>query len=217
MLKIYGADLSTPANKVRFVANYIGVEYEYIRVKIREGENRKEDFLKINPIGKIPAIDDDGFCLFESNAIARYLCVKHKSALYPEDFKMRALVEQWIDFSTMHIAMAMNRVIFNKVFAQFAGVEKDERSLQDGLNFLHRFLPAVEKQLSKNKFLTGENISLADIVLLSALDPAEIVTYDLSAHVNLVKWRGDLRSKNFYSQCYASYGESIKQMMQGKK
>ena len=81
MLKIYGADLSSPANKVRFAANALGLEYEYIQVKLRDGEHKKSEFLKINPVGKIPVIDDDGFVLFESGAIAKYLCVKHNSAL----------------------------------------------------------------------------------------------------------------------------------------
>ena len=79
MLKIYGADLSGPANKVRFVANYLGLKYDYVVVKLREGEHQKPEFLKINPIGKIPAIEDDGFTLFESNAICRYLADKNNS------------------------------------------------------------------------------------------------------------------------------------------
>jgi len=77
MLKIYGADLSAPANKVRFVANYLGLEYDYVQIKIREGEHRAEQFLKLNPVGKIPVIDDDGFTLYESNAICKYLCDKY--------------------------------------------------------------------------------------------------------------------------------------------
>ena len=48
MLKIYGADLSTPANKVRFVANALEIEFEYVQVKIRDGEQRTEEFLKRN-------------------------------------------------------------------------------------------------------------------------------------------------------------------------
>src|SRR3989338_5290751 len=95
MLKIYGANLSGPSNKVRMVANYLGLEYEYLQVKIREGENKKEWFLKLNPIGKIPVIDDDGFCLFESNAIVKYLATKNRSSAYPQELKQRAIVDQW--------------------------------------------------------------------------------------------------------------------------
>ena len=96
MLKIYGGDLSSPANKVRFVANYLGLKYEYIAVKLREGEHQKPEFLKINPIGKIPAIDDAGFCLFESNAICRYLADKSSSSVYPRGLQERAIVDEWL-------------------------------------------------------------------------------------------------------------------------
>ena len=94
MLKIYGSDLSYPANKVRFVANALGLPFEYIRINLRTGEQKSEWFLKLSPAGKIPAIDDHGFCLFESNAIVRYLAEKVDSAIYPKDLKERATVNQ---------------------------------------------------------------------------------------------------------------------------
>ena len=155
MLKIYGANLSTPANKVRFVANELGLDYEYIQVKIREGEHRKKEFLSLNPAGKIPVIDDDGIVLFESNAIAKYLVKKHRSSLYPSDLEQQAIVDQWIDFATFHVNAAMNRIVFNRIFANFAKVPVDERSLEDGLKFLGRFLPVVNDQLKKTSYIAG--------------------------------------------------------------
>lgn len=217
MLKIYGGDLSSPANKVRFIANYIGLEYHYVQVKIREGENREEAFLNINPFGKIPCIDDDGFYLFESNAIGRYLCDKHQSDLYPKELKARARVEQWMDFATIHINGAMGRILFNKVFAGFAGVSKDERSLEDGIKFLKKYLPTVDTNLGKTKYIAGDTISLADMALLSSLDPADIVEFDLSVYSNVEKYRAILKRQDFYRQCFADYGEPIRRMLHGKE
>jgi glutathione S-transferase len=71
MLIIYGSDFSAPANKVRFVANALGLDYEYKVVRIRDGENKTEEFKKMHPAGKIPVINDHGFILFESNAIIK--------------------------------------------------------------------------------------------------------------------------------------------------
>ncbi|MCA9400989.1 MAG: glutathione S-transferase family protein [Candidatus Omnitrophica bacterium] len=216
MIKIYGGDLSSPANKVRFTANAIGIDYEYIQVKIREGEHRTPEFLAMNPVGKIPVLDDNGFIVFESGAICKYLVIKHESSLYPQDLKQRTRVEQWTDFSTLHINTAMSKVIFNRVFYQFAKVEKDERSLQDGINFLKRFLPVVEGQLEENTYLVNDQLSLADLTLLSALDPAEIAEVDLSQYQNLTRWRAGLKQESFYTKCYASYGEPLKRIL-GKK
>ena len=215
MLKIYGADLSTPANKVRMTANFLNIPYEYIQIKIREGEHRTEKFLSVNPVGKIPAIDDDGFTLFESGAICRYLAGKAgNEEFYPGDLKARAVVDAWTDFSAMHIQMAMNRVVFNTVFYKFAKIEIDERSLADGKKFLNRFLPAVDKRLSESENLAGGNVTLADVTLINALDPAEVSGVRLEDYGHIVKWRNKTKENAWYTGCHAEYGLPIKKMME---
>lgn len=211
MLKVYGADLSSPSNKIRFVANFLGLEYEYKRISLRDGEHRTPEFLRINPVGKIPVMDDDGFVLFESDAIMRYLAGKKKSSVYPADVKPRAVVDQWISFITIHIGGSLSKVLFNRVFAPFAKVERDPRSEQDGLNFLERYLPIIEKQLGKNKYIAGSELSLADFDLLANLDPAEVAGVSLEKYPNIIQWRNQLKQESFYTKCYKEYGESLKQ------
>lgn len=211
MLKIYGSDLSSPANKVRFAANALEIKFEYIKLNLRDGDQRKPEFLKLNPAGKIPAIDDDGFILFESNAIIKYLARKQKSSLYSSDLKERAIVEQWIDFTSMHVGMALSKVMFNRVFYKFLNVAIDERSLKEGLEFLTKFLPVVNDQLAQNSYLAGKTLTLADINLLATLDPAEAAQVDLSLYKNIVKWRNELKKKDFYTKVHKEYGEMLKQ------
>lgn len=217
MLKIYGADLSTPATKVRFAANLLGIKYDYVQVNLRGGEHQKPEFLKLHPAGKIPVIDDDGFVLFESNAIIRYLAEKNKSPLYPKDLKERAVVDQWIDFGSHHVGQAMSKVVYNRLFAPMRKVPVDEQSLKDGLGFLDRFLPIIDNQLGKNKFLAGNQLSLADINLLALLDPAEVAAIDLSKYKNIVRWRGGLKKEGFYTKCYASYEEALNKLRGASK
>ncbi len=216
MLKIYGSDLSAPANKVRFAANALGLKYEYIRINLREGEHRKEEFLKLNPAGKIPVIDDDGFVLFESNVIIKYLCDKNNSSLYPKNLKERAIVDQWVDFGSMHVGTALMKVVYNRVFAPIRKIAVDENSIKEGLNFLGRFLPVVDNQLGKNPYIAGKNLTVADINLLALLDPAEMAEIDLSKYENLTVWRNKLRQEKFYTDCHKEYGESLKPSMAKK-
>ena len=211
MLKIFGSDLSSPANKVRFTANALDLKYEYIKVNLREGEHRKPEFLKINPAGKIPAINDDGFMMFESNAIIKYLARKQKSPLYPSDLQERAIVEEWMDFTSMHVGMALSKIMFNRVFYKFTNTPIDERSLSDGIDFLKKFLPVVDEQLGKNPYLAGKSFTLADINLLASLDPAEAAQVDLSSYKNIVKWRNEFKKKEFYTKVHKEYGEALKQ------
>jgi len=212
MLKIYGLDVSTWTNRVRFTANSLGLRYEYIPINLAAGEGQAEDYLAIHPAGKIPALDDDGFRLFESGAIAKYLAAKNNSSLYPTDLKKRAIVDQWSDFVALHVAKAMERVVFNRIIYQIFDAEKDERSLQDGLAFLERFLPIIDTQLGKSAHLASDELSLADMVLLAWLDPAELSEVDLSPYQNIVRWRNALKQEDFYTTCHKDYQEAFEAM-----
>lgn len=210
MLKLYGLDFSPWVNRVRFTVNYIGLDYEYIRVDLIGGEGQSEEYKRIHPAGKVPAIDDDGFVLFESGAICRYLSNKTASELYPSDLKEKALVDQWTDYAVTHIAMAMQKVLFNRVVYKFMDKEQDIRSLEEGQEFLQRFLPIIDAQLSKANYLAGNHVSLADMVLLAWLDPAEISKLDISMYKNICKWRVNLKQRAFYTQCYENYEDLFK-------
>src|SRR5476649_1395240 len=202
MLTVYGFDFSSTANKVRFAANAMGLKYEYKRVNLFAGEQRSPEFLKLNPIGRVPAIDDNGFKVFESAVIIKYLADKNNSPLYPKDLQKRTIVDQWIDFSNLHVATALNRVTFNRAMYKLLNVEKDERSLNDGIKFLGQFLPLIEKQLKENKFLAGSEMTLADINLLAVLDPAELSEVDLSIYPSINAWRKNLKTQSFYTKCH---------------
>ncbi len=210
MLIIYGSDLSAPAIKVRLTATYLGIEHKWQLVNLREGEQKKEWFLKINPIGKVPAIDDDGFCLFESNAICKYLCEKNASVLYPKDLKKRVVVDQWIDFVTLHIGANFMPVVYNRLFAPLRGQPVNEKAITDGLEFLKQYFPIIEKQLSQHQYIVSQEMSLADIVLLALLEPAEMARIDLGPYPKLASWRTGLKKQPFYTSCYKEYGEMLK-------
>jgi glutathione S-transferase len=209
MLKIYGADLSPPSNKVRFVANELGLDYEYNSVNLVSGENQSEGHLKLHPAGKVPVIDDDGFVLFESNAIIRYLAAKCESPLYPGGAKQRGQVDQWVDFVSHHIASALGRVLFDRVFAPFLGQEVNEGAITENLSFLDRFLPVVNAPLKERRYLAGGELTLADFSLLSALDPAEVAQVDLSGYLNITRWRQDLVARDCYTKCHKSYADVL--------
>ena len=210
MLTIYGSDLSGPAIKVRLTASILGIDYKWRLVNLREGEQKQEWFLKINPVGKVPAIDDDGFCLFESNAICKYLCDKNNSPLYPKDVKKRATIEQWIDYATVHIGANFIPVVYNRLFAPLRVQPVNEKAITDGLEALKLYFPLVENQLAQHKYIVSQEISLADIVLLSLLEPAEMAQIDLSLYPKVTAWRNGLKKQSFYTSCYKEYGEMLK-------
>ncbi|MDH3974924.1 MAG: glutathione S-transferase family protein [Deltaproteobacteria bacterium] len=207
-MKLHGLDVSSPTNKVRYLANALGVDYEFNLVMPLSEQTQNEDYQKLHPAGKVPVLEDGDTTLFESAAIIKYLARKYKSSYYPEDIEIQAKIDQWIDFVSVHVRSAMVRVFWNTVGIKFMGEEVDEKSLQAGREFLDRFLPILDKQLGKNKYLAGNELTLADFNLLAELDAAEPAGVDITQYPNLNTWRENLRKEDFY-QVDRSFGESL--------
>lgn len=214
MLKIYGMPVSNNVNKVRYTANAVGLDYELVPVNLMEGEQRSEEFLKLNPVGKVPVIQDEKITMFESMAIARYLVNKTNSDLYPQDLKQRAVIDQWIDFCNIHVQGMLTRVLFNRLIAPMVGAEVDENSLKFGLQMLDQYLPVLDNQLGVSAYLAGDNLTLADINLVAILDPAQAAGVDISGYQNLNKWFKNIKQQDFYQKCHSDYNEVLASMQQ---
>ena len=213
MVKLYGSPFSSPSNKVRYVANYLGIQAEFHHINLGAGEQHTLVYLKINPFAKVPAIDDNGFYLAESNAIIRYLANKENSTLNPTDVQARALVDEWIDYATQHISIPLSKIMFNTYFYKMTKTDIDTRSLEDGIKFINKNLPNVETQLTKNKYIAGNTITLADFVLLASLDVCELCNIDLNVYRHIHAWRTQLMAENFYQKCHTSYTDMFKKMV----
>lgn len=210
MLTFYGIPYSNNVNKVRFVANALGLDYELRPIDLLKGEHlSSQEFQNLTPVGKVPVMQDGNFTLFESMAISKYLANKENSSLYPQDLQQRAIVDQWIDFCNIHVQTAFNRVFFNRVIAPQVGAEVDENSLNFGLRILDRYFPVLDKQLGQSQYLAGNELTLADLNLLSILDPAEVGGLDISQYQNLNRWFNDLKQEEFYTKCHNDYKETL--------
>lgn len=216
MIKLYGLGLSFNVSKVRYCLNYLNLKYDWVPTNPIAGENQTPEYLSICPTGKIPAIEIDGLKLFESNSINRYLATGNNSPIYPQDAKKRAVVDAWMDYAAIHVAHALGRVLFNRMFAPMTGQKVDQESIRVGLEFLDKYFPILEKQLSQNPYLAGKEFSLADINLLAILDPCELAQISIDKYPALKKWRAGLKSQPFYQKCYKDYTQFVQEAMSAK-
>jgi glutathione S-transferase len=138
----------------------IEMPYEIHSVNLGEGDQRKPDFLKISPNGRIPAIvdtDNDDLSIFESGAIMLYLAEK-SGKLIPSDIKGRAKVIEWLMFQMGGIGPMMGQAnVFSRYFP-----EKIQPAIDRYQNESRRLFEVLDMQLSKNEWLAGE-YSIADI------------------------------------------------------
>ena len=206
-MKIYGHFFSAPANQVRLTASALDLPHEYVHVDLLQGEQRTPEFLAINRFGRVPALDDDGFRLSESGAISRYLASKADSVLYPSnDAGKRAHIDQWMDYAGHHVRANMAKVLFNKMFAPMLELEPDEKSLAEGIANLDACLPIVDAALGDTNFIAGDAMTIADTAMLAAMEPFEVLDYDISAHDNVKCWRETAMQQDWYQRVHAHYG-----------
>ncbi len=159
MIHLYTS--STPnGHKVSCMLEAIEMTYEIHTVNLGEGDQRKPEFLKISPNGRIPAIvdtDNDDLSIFESGAIMLYLAEK-SGKLIPSDIKGRAKVIEWLMFQMGGIGPMMGQAnVFSRYFP-----EKIQPAIDRYQNESRRLFEVLDMQLSKNEWLAGE-YSIADI------------------------------------------------------
>ncbi len=209
MLKVYGHPFSSPSNKVRYAVSALELEHAFHTVDLAGGEQRGAAFMALNPMSRVPVIQDGDFTLTESDAILRYLATKHKSDLFPGDLMARANIDRWMSFASVHLGQSMGRVMFNRVLYKFIGQEPDERSLAFGLKMIATDGAHLNKVLEGREFVAGDTLSIADIAMIAALDPAELAQVDLSDFKALSAWRKRIMAMAFYQNVHTHFGAEL--------
>jgi glutathione S-transferase len=115
MLRIWGRLSSVNVQKVVWCCDEIGLPYERLDAGGAFGRNNTPEYLAMNPNGLIPVIEDDGFILYESNAIVRYLAAKHGSPLFPPEAHARADVDRWMEWQSTGYTPAMVQAFWQLV------------------------------------------------------------------------------------------------------
>ncbi|WP_417320105.1 glutathione S-transferase family protein [Emcibacter sp.] len=156
MIKLYTSE--TPNGwKASITLEEMGLPYEVHQIMLSKGEQKEPWYLKINPNGRIPAIDDDGFTVFESGAIMLYLAEK-TGKLMPTDPKGKSLVTQWLMFQIGGLGPMMGQAnVFYRYFPEKipAAIERYQRETR-------RLLEVLNTRLEDNEYLAGD-YSIADI------------------------------------------------------
>jgi glutathione S-transferase len=161
-MKLYGHPYSTCTRKVLLTLAETNTPYELTVVDFAKGEHKQEPHLTRQPFGQVPAIDDDGFKLFESRAIARYINQKARGPLVPTDLQEFARMEQWISIETSDFSGPAMKFIFQHAFHR---PQSDEVLLAAG-NALDLALDVMNSRLSVAPYFAGNSFSLADICFM---------------------------------------------------
>lgn len=164
MLKIWGRHNSSNVRKVLWCAEEIGLPYESIEVGGAFGGTDAPQYRAMNPNGLVPAIEDNGLPLWESNAIVRYLSARYAlGTLFPEDPAERALGEKWMDWTTSSFAGAFRDLFWGIV--RTPPQERDAERIEASLRKSGELLALADAALAVQPWLSGERFAMGDIPL----------------------------------------------------
>lgn len=201
-LTIHGAAYSTCTRLVVLVCKEKQIPFNLNAVDLSKGQHKAPGFVAVQPFGQIPYIvDDDGFVLYESRAIARYLIKKYPNqgtqGLIPTDPKEEALFEQAASIEAFNFNPFASGIAFEKVFKPRRGLATNEQAVAERLAMLEAKLDAYDIILGKQKYLAGDQVTLADLqhlpygTLLASAGYSDI----FSKRPNVSRWWNDLTNR----------------------
>jgi GSH-dependent disulfide-bond oxidoreductase len=188
MIKLYTA--ATPNGyKVSVALEELALPYEVITVDLPKGEQKALAFLAMCPNGRIPAIDDDGFAVFESGAILIYLAEK-TGRLLPADVQGRSRVLQWLMFQMSGIGPMMGQAnVFYRYFP-----EKIQPAIDRYHGEVKRLFGVLDRQLADHEYLAGD-YSIADIATWCWTRTARWSGVDSTPFVHLTRWQDQIATR----------------------
>ena len=155
-MKIIGKATSINVRKVLWTCAELGLSYER--------EDCDASHAALNPNAMVPVLVDDGFVLWESNTICRYLATRHACALLPAEARARARVEQWMDWQATELNTAWRYAFMALV--RNSPNHQDPAQIAAGVNAWNRHIGILDAQLARTgAYAAGEQFTLADIVL----------------------------------------------------
>ncbi|RCV28927.1 hypothetical protein SETIT_5G442000v2 [Setaria italica] len=169
-LKLYGLPLSPNVVRVATVLNEKGLEFEVVPVDLTTGAHKQPEFLALNPFGQIPALEDGDEVLYESRAINRYIATKYKSDgadLLPTI--PSAKLEVWLEVESHHFYPNASPLVYHLLVKPMMGGAPDPLVVDKHAHQLAKVLDIYEDHLAKNKYLAGDEFTLADANHMSYL------------------------------------------------
>lgn len=164
MLRVWGRKNSINVQKVLWACDEMGVPWERIDAGMAFGVNNTPEFLAMNPNGLVPVINDNGFILWESHAIVRYLARKHgMGTLCPADPQLAARADQWMDWYHCALFPDMRPIFINLV--RTPPEKRDMQEVQARCKLVNKNMAILEQTLSSQPYVAGQAFTMADIPL----------------------------------------------------
>ena len=205
MLNLYIFPPSPRAFKVIALANHLGLDYNKRIVDLSKGEQRTPEFTALNPNQRMPVMEEDGFVLWESNAILQYLADKKpESGLLPSDTRGRADITRWQCWDLANWDPACAIMIFERLVKKLLKIgEPDPSELAKGEERFHRAAAVLDAHLKGRTYVSGDRLTVADFSLGAPLNVAVPAQIPLANYAQIKRWHAGLMELPAWRQSIA--------------
>jgi glutathione S-transferase len=190
-MKLYAFPPSTRVVAVVAVMHHLGLEYELQNLDLGKGDHLTPEYRAMNPNNKMPMLEDEGFLLWESNAILFYLAAKApQSGLWPSATKLQADVLRWLVWESAHWdAESCGMVAFEKTSKAVLGLgPPDPAFIARGEQNFGRFAAALNQSLEDRKWLTGDTLTIADFSVGAFVPSADRFQLPVKTFPQIMRW-----------------------------
>lgn len=193
-MKLYAFPPSPRSFKVMLAADHLGLDYELRVVHLFKGEQSAPEIAALNPNRRMPVLCDDGYVLWESNAILQYLAsMRPEAGLLPEATRARLLVERWLFWESAHWDPACAVFAFENMVKPLLGKgEASAAEIERGAGLFSRCAEVLERQLAAAPFIAGDRLTAADLAIGASFVVADRARYPLESYAAIRRWRGEL-------------------------
>jgi len=199
MLVVYGRASSSNVQKVLWLCEEIGLPYTSANVVPPGKAKESAEYVKLNPNGLIPAIDEDGFVLWESNAIVRYLAAKHAhGTFFPTDLRVRADSDRWMDWQATVLAPP-TAVVLNQI-VRTPPEKRDNAAAEAAFRTLREKAGVLDAALKGRDYLAGNALTMGDLAVGQWMWRYASLVPDRPAHANLEAWYKRLQARPAYKK-----------------
>ncbi|KZB70568.1 MULTISPECIES: glutathione S-transferase family protein [Thalassospira] len=181
-MKLYHHPISGHAHRARLFLGLLGLEHELVEVDLANGAHKSPEFLKLNPLGQVPVLEDGDKVITDSNAIMVYLAKKTGATNWlPEDAEGAARVQRWL-------SIAAGQIAFGPAAARLITLFGAPFDADEVISRAHAVLGNIEDHLKTNDWLAASHPTIADVALYSYVARAPEGNVDLAAYGKVRDW-----------------------------
>ena len=195
-MKLYYHPMSSNARCARLAAAALGIELELVLVDLQKGEQRKPEYLALNPNGKVPTLVDGATVLWESIAIGMYLADRRPGqTIYPADPVKRAHTHQWLFWKAAHWGHAVGTLVWENMLKGMFGMgAANEYAVGGAVRQLADLAGVLDATLAKSKFVCGNEPTLPDFAIAAPLMYTVPAKLPIEQHANVARWFKDVQA-----------------------